>query len=176
MMNRVVGDALLSRRSDERWSVTCVELPKGLAVLERNGPMTRVIVADSSTTVAGPHDPDAYAAAVCTPDGELALVVHNSPPAIVVGASECSTRPAEGAGRDCLCLDPGQRLLLLSAAAFESLPRILADSLTSAPDDLARRNPEDLLLEIFREVGRGAGAAIDRLPADALSPGATSAP
>ncbi len=162
-MNRVVGDALLSRRTDARWSVTCVEYPKGLALLQRTGPMTRVIVADSANTFAGPEDPDAYSAAVCTPDGELALVVHHSPPAIVVGSTGCRTRPAEGACRDCVRLNPGERLLLLSGAAFEALPPVLADGLSSSAADLAHCDPEDLLLEIFREVGHGAGAAIDHL-------------
>ncbi len=175
-MSRVVGEALLNRRTDERWRVTCVELPKGLALLQRTGPMTRVVVADSANTFAGPDDPDAYAAAVCTPEGELALVVRNSPPAIVVGPTGCMTRPAEGAGRDCMTLGAGERMLLLSAAAFESLPRVLCDNLTCAPDALAGRDPEDLLLEIFREVGRGAGAVIDCLfPAEG-GPAPTSAP
>ena len=97
-MNRVVGDALLNRRTDERWSVTCVEYPRGLALLQRTGPMTRVIVSDSANTFAGPDDPDAYSAAVCTPDGELAVVVRNSPPAIG-GRPDRLPDPARRGGR-----------------------------------------------------------------------------
>ncbi len=53
-MSRVVGSALLNRKADERWSVTCIEYPRGLALLEPRPTMTRVIVADSTNTFAGP--------------------------------------------------------------------------------------------------------------------------
>ena len=162
-MSRVVGDALLSQRTDERWSVTCVEYPKGLALMERTGPMTRVIVADSANTFAGPDDPDAYSAAACTPDGELALVVHHSPPALVVGSTGCRAEPAGGANSDCVRLAPGERLLLLSCAAFESMPEVLANGIGTVPAEFVAQDPETLLLEIFREFGHGAGAVIDRL-------------
>ena len=162
-MSRVVGSALLSTSADERWSVTCIEYPKGLALLQPGPGMTRVIVADSTNTFAGPTDPDAYSAAACTHDGELALVVHHSPPALVVGSTGCRTLPADGASRDCLRLAPGERLLLLSCAAFESMPEVLANGIANVPNDLATQDPDDLLLEIFHELGHGAGAVIDRL-------------
>jgi len=172
-VSRVVGSALLNQKADERWSVTCIEYPKGLALLQPGPTMTRVIVADSTSTFAGPASPDAYSAAACTRDGELALVVHHSPPALVVGSTGCRTLPADGASRDCVRLAPGERLLLLSCAAFESLPKVLANGIANVRTDLADRDPEDLLLEIFRELGHGAGAVIDRLPQ--LAPeGATS--
>lgn len=166
-MSRVVGTALLNRRCDERWSVTCIEYPRGLALLEPGAKLTRVIVADSTNTFAGPDDPDAYAAAACTPDGELALVVHHSPPALVVGRAGCRTLPADGAAHECVRLAPGERLLLLSGAAFESMPQVLADGIGTIPTGLAHQDPEDLLLEIFHDLGHGAGAVIDRLPVPA---------
>ncbi len=172
-MNRVVGDALVSRRIEDNWSVTCVEYPKGLALLQRTDPMTRVIIADSANTFAGPDDPDAYSAAVCTPDGEVALVVCQSPPALVVGPTGCRAVPAEGATSDCVRLAAGERLLLLSCAAFEKMPEVLADGIGAVPTELVRQDPEDLLLEIFHDFGHGAGAVIDRLGVAASHPGAS---
>ena len=163
-MNRVVGDALVSQRFDEQWSVTCVEYPKGLALLQRTDPMTRVIIADSANTFAGPDDPDAYSAAACTRDGEIALVVRQSPPALVVGPAGCRAVPADGATSDCVRLAAGERLLLLSCAAFEKMPEVLADGIGTVSTELMRQDPENLLLEIFHELGHGAGAVIDRLP------------
>ena len=163
-MNRVVGDALVSQRFDEQWSVTCVEYPKGLALLQRTDPMTRVIIADSANTFAGPDDPDAYSAAACTRDGEIALVVRQSPPALVVGPAGCRGVPADGATSDCVRLAAGERLLLLSCAAFEKMPEVLADGIGTVSTELMRQDPENLLLEIFHELGHGAGAVIDRLP------------
>ena len=172
-MSRVVGSALLNRRDDEPWSVTCIEYPRGLALLEPRPTMTRVIVADSTNTFAGPDDPDAYSAAACTRDGDLALVVHHSPPALVIGSTGCRTLPADGGCRDSVRLAPGERLLLLSCAAFEAMPEVLANGLGDDSTDLAGQDPEDLLLDIFRELGHGAGAVIDRLPLP-MPQGATS--
>ena len=163
-MSRVVGSALLNHKADECWSMTCIEYPKGLALLEPRPTMTRVIVADSTNTFAGPADPDAYSAAACTRDGEMALVVRNSPPALVIGSTGCRTLPAAGASRECVRLVPGERLLLLSCAAFESMPEVLANGIANVPAHLAGQDPDDLLLEIFHELGHGAGAVIDRLP------------
>jgi hypothetical protein len=82
----------------------------------------------------------------------------------VVGSAGCRTLPAAGAQRDCVRLDPGERLLLLSCAAFEAMPEVLANGIANGPTGLAAQDPDDLLLEIFRELGHGAGAVIDRLP------------
>ena len=92
-----------------------------------------------------------------------ALVVHHSPPAIVVGSTGCRALPADGANHDCVRLAPGERLLLLSCAAFEGMPEVLANGIADVPNGLVDQDPEDLLLEIFRELGHGAGAVIDRL-------------
>ncbi len=171
-MSRVVGDALLSRRAEDNWCVTCVEYPKGLALLQRTDPMTRVIIGDRASTLAGPDDPDAYSAAVCSPGGEVALVVHQSPPALLVGPTGCRAVPADGASSDCVRLAVGERLLLLSCAAYEKMPAVLADGIGTVPTELVRREPEILLLEIFRDFGYGAGAVIDRLDGATSDPGA----
>ena len=143
LVSRVVGSALINRRSDERWSVTCIEYRSGLALLL--GPaLTRVIVADSTHTFAGPHDSHSHSAAVCTRDGELALVVHHSPPALVLGRTACRTLPADGARCECVPIDPGERLRLLSSAAFESMPEVLANGIANVPTDLDTQNPEIL--------------------------------
>ncbi len=81
--------------------------------------------------------------------------------------------PAGGADRECVRLAPGERLLLLSCAAFEGMPEVLANGIANVPAHFTTQDPDDLLLEIFHELGRGAGAVIDRLSLP-MPQGATS--
>lgn len=164
MVTRLAEAALLRSHRDERWAVTCLEFPKGLAELARDGEVMCVVIADDPRSGFPRDDPDAYSAVACTPDGELALVVHHSPPAIVVGPTGCRTSPADGLGRDCLRPAGGERLLLLSCAAFDQMPEVLADAIHTSPSTLLEQDPQDLLERIFRNVEHGAGAVIDRLP------------
>lgn len=165
MVSRVVDTALVRRTDHGLWSVTCIEYPRGLALLHRDGPLNRVLIGDSPNAVRLPGDPDAYSAATWTPDGELAVTVQRAPPGILVGPTGCRTSPDRGEARDWLRPRPGERLLLLSCAAFDRMPETLAQGITASPPGLSERGPEELLLEIFRDVGCGAGAIIDRLPA-----------
>ena len=44
------------------------------------------------------------------------------------------------------------------------MPEVLANGIANAPTDIATRDPDEPLLEIFRELRHGAGAVLDRLP------------
>ena len=162
MVSRVVGDAIVHSDVSGCWSVTSLECPKGLARVEVRRGLTQIVVADTGDALAGLDEPSTFAAAACTSDGELVVMTRSSPPAIVVGARGCRTTPAGGADRDSEFLEAGQRRLLLSCCAFEAMPPALADAMTSCPTPLLDWDPEELLLAIFADLGRGAGAVIDR--------------
>lgn len=89
-------------------------------------------------------------------------MTRRSPPAIIVGAHGCRTTPTGGADRDSEFPEEGQRLLMLSCSAFETMPQALVEAMTSCPSTLIDRDPEELLLAIFADLGHGAGAVIDR--------------
>jgi hypothetical protein len=163
VISRVVDTALVRRDGDALWAVTLIEHAGGLAVFRQDGPLHRVIVADSPRVPADSGSPDSYSAATWTPDGDLALVVRLSPPGLVVSPTSCATTPGGGADRDCIRPTPGDRVLLLSCAAFDRVPEVLAQGVAHPPT-LLEQDPEKLLLEIFRDIGCGAGAVIDRRP------------
>lgn len=162
MVTRVVGEALVHAEMDARWSVTSIEYPQGLARLERRAGLTRVVVGDTEDTE--PDRPVAYSALACTPDGDVVIVARRSPPAIVLGRSGVRTAPADGAQHECQHPAAGDRLLLLSCAAFENMSQALAADIGRASRSLRHEHPQTLLLAIFQDFGRGAGAVVDRLP------------
>ncbi|MGG5261095.1 hypothetical protein [Phycicoccus avicenniae] len=145
---------------DALWTVTCAEYPRGLVRVRRRSGLTQVVVADRGEV--GAPAPDSFAAAACTRDGELLLSLRAAPPAIVVGAADLRTRPADGGGHDSEFPGPGQRLILLSCAAFEAAPTLLATGGDPTQDLLGTEDPERLLLALLGAGGRGAGTVIDR--------------
>lgn len=162
MVTRIVGDALLHTEVNPAWTVTSLECNRGLALLDLRRGLTQVVIADTGDAVAGLDAPSAFAAAACTPDGEVVVVARHSPPAIVLGPHGCRTSPSEGAGRETQYPHPGERLLLLSCSAFENMSDVLAQGMNGSPSSLIERDPQELLLEIFADLGCGAGAVIDR--------------
>lgn len=162
MMTRIVGDAIVSTEHDDLWSVTCAEYPRGLVRVRHRRRLTQVVVAD--TVDPGEPEPRSFGAASCTSEGELLVTLRDAPPAIVVGGPDHRTRPATSSGYDSEFPLPGQRLILLSCAAFEAAPTLLADAVGAAGDRLATEDPQSLLLALLEPAGRGAGTVIDRRP------------
>ena len=162
MVTRIVGDALLHTEVDTAWTVTSLECSRGLARLDLRRGLTQVVIADTGDAVAGRDEPPSFAAAACTHDGEVVLVARRSPPAIVLGPTGCRTSPSDGTGRETQYPEPGERLLLLSCSAFENMSDVLAKGMNESPSALIERDPQELLLEIFADLGCGAGAVIDR--------------
>ncbi len=164
MVIRVVGDAIVHTEVNEGWAVTSLECTRGLARLDLRRDLTQVVIADTGDAEAGLGEPPAFAAAACTPDGEVVVVARRSPPAIVLGPSGCRTSPSNGADRETAYPQPGERLLLLSSSAFENMSDVLVSGMNVSPSALIQRDPQDLLLAIFADLGCGAGAVIDRRP------------
>ena len=163
-MSHLVGSAIVHAEVDDSWAVTSLECAKGLVSVDRRQGLTRVVVGDTHDSVAGMHEPPAFSAAAFTSDGEFIVVARRSPPAIAMDPTGSRITPAGGATLDSEYPEPGRRFLLLSCAAFEDLPEFLATGLERSPSELISRDAEDLLLCIFADHERGAGAVIDRLP------------
>ena len=165
--SHIVDSALVRIVRGGLWTVTCVEYPYGLVRLESSPRLTQVVVGDD----VGPADhvgrPAPYAAAACTTDGELVVAVRAAPPAIAVTTGDCRTRPLDGAEHDSEFPQEGERLILLSCAVFEAVPDVLVDGVNGvASGRLATEDPESLLIELVGGAACGAGAIIDRRPAD----------
>lgn len=163
MVSRVVDSALVRSVVGDTWTVTCVEYPYGVVRLDSGPGLTQVVVGDEVGTETDDVRPGPYAAASCTADGELVLVVRAAPPAIAVTPEACRTRPCDGAVRDSEFPQEGARLILLSCAVLEAVPDVLVDGVNGvAPGRLATQDPQSLLIELVGGAGCGAGAVIDR--------------
>lgn len=179
MVSRVVGAALVRTVSHTRWTVTCVEYPYGVVLLEPGSRLTRVVIGDHVGSVASGNREESFAAAAWTGDGELLVAVRAAPPAIVVDGRTCRTRPGDGASHDTEVVRDGERLILLSCAVFEAVPEVLVDGVNGAATGrLATQDPESLLLDLVGGAACGAGVIIDHHPevgsrqlaADSLDP------
>lgn len=159
MVTHVVGDALLHTEQIHGWTLTTLEYADGIVSVDRRARLTQVVVGDRSPT--DPAGRESYAAAACTVDGELLVAVRSAPPAIVARRDGCRTRPADGATSDSTFPSCGERLILLSCTAFEAVPDLLVEGIRTAPERLAEGDAERLLVDLFGQVGRGAGAVID---------------
>lgn len=167
-MSRLVGEALVRTASHHQWTVTCVEYPYGVVRLEQRARLTQVVVGDRVGSMESSPSTESFAAAACTVDGELLVAVRSAPPAIVVGSDRCRTRPSDGAAHDSEFPRPGERLILLSCAAFEAVPDVLVDGVSGAPSShLATGDPEAVLIALLRDAGRGAGVIIEHHPTPA---------
>ncbi|KGN31576.1 hypothetical protein N798_08585 [Knoellia flava TL1] len=165
--SHVVDSGLLRTMSSALWTVTCAEYPYGVVRLESGPRLTQVVVGDDVDPANDTGRPAPYAAASCTTDGELVVVVRDAPPAIVVTIGDCRTRPLDGAEHDSEFPQEGERLILLSCAVFEAVPDVLVDGVNGvASGRLATEDPESLLIELVGGAACGAGAIIDRRPAD----------
>jgi len=60
-------------------------------------------------------------------------------------------------------LSRGDRLLVLSSAAFEAAPGAMVRLLHEGPERLLSADPADLLDELFREAPGGGGAVVTRM-------------
>lgn len=142
------------------WHVTVIECANGLANVESRRGITQVFVADMP--VPGGNDPNCFAAAACTPEGDALVVARQAPPALLVTPQ--GQRPTPGNPEQDEVLHPaeGERLLILSPAAFEAMPRSLARLLHGPPDILLSADPVELLTELFDDIGSGSGAIISR--------------
>ena len=160
MTSHIVGDALTRTETFSGWTVTVAEYPKGVARIDHRPRLTQVVVSDQLDDEPDGPDP-CYAAAACTPEGELLVAVRCAPPALVVAPTGCRTRPSDGSGHDSEFPLPSERLILLSCGAFEAVSELLVEGVCTTPDRLLDEDPEALLIALLGQGGIGAGAVID---------------
>ena len=161
----LAGSGLVRIAQTSRWTLTCVEYSYGVVRLARSGGVTQVVVGERAE-----HDQlatleESFVAAACTDEGELLVAVRAAPPALVVTRSSCRTWPRDGSTRNSQFPAPGERVILLSCAVFESVPDVLVDGVNgSSGADLATQDAESLLVSLVGGAERGAGVVIDHHP------------
>ncbi|HEY7718868.1 MAG TPA: hypothetical protein VH915_08915 [Pedococcus sp.] len=153
-------DLLRTERDTGGWHVTAIECRRGLARVENRPGLTEVVVADwpGDSDVGG----ESYSAAACTPEGDALVMSRQAPPALLVTRHGQRPAPVQPGGSELLHLVPGQRLLLLSATAYDALPECLAAMLHGPSSAILDADPFTLLHTLFREIGAGSGAVIGR--------------
>lgn len=144
------------------WLITAIECGGGVVRVDGSSGVADVLVADAGPGSA--FDPDCFAAAACTPDGDVLVISRQSPPALLVTPDAKRTTPLDSLGRELVHLEDQEELLLLSAALFEAMPEVLARTLNTDPTELLAAEPAALLSRIFAEVGAGSGVIIRRNP------------
>jgi hypothetical protein len=146
------------------WRVTTLESSKGFARVARRHGLTEVVVGETGIAATGMGTYSAQASVTCTPGGHATVLTREAPPAILVTLSGHRTSPAQPGAASLERLAPGERLVVLSSAAFEEMPEALVDLLCNHPVKLLASPAATLLPSIFEVVGKGAGAIIERSP------------
>jgi hypothetical protein len=146
------------------WRVTTLESSQGFARVTRRHGLTEVVVGERDVAGASLGTCPAQASVTCTPGGHATVLTREAPPAILVTLSGHRTSPAQPGSASLERLTPGERLVVLSSAAFEEMPELLADLLCNNPVRLLASPAAELLPSIFDVVGKGAGAIVERSP------------
>lgn len=137
-----------------------MEAVRGVARVERRGPVLEIVVADINPEL--PEGLESFAAVALTAEGDALLTVHHAPPALLASGSTRRTTPEGGCGNELVRCGSGDRIVLLSAAAYDAMPECLGRALHDTPDGLRALPAGQLLQEVLAEVGAGAGVVIDR--------------
>lgn len=144
------------------WQVTVIECPNGLANVETRRGVTQVFVADVPT--AGVDDSNRFAAAACTPEGDVLVVTRGAPLPVLVTPDGQRTMPARPDRDEWVHLAEGTRLLILSASALDAVSRAGGTLLEGPSEVLLAADPVELLTALVDGAGAGSGAVISRHP------------
>lgn len=162
-MTRVVEGVAIDRHVlNEEWTVLVAEQVLGVADVRTVDDGGQVFVADLPETGTGGTSGNSFASALCGPGGSVQVTTRNAPPALLVTSAGHRAVPDGVAHHETVTLDPGDRLILLSASALEGLPCCLARVLHEPPDRLLRADESALLVEVFDQQQSGAGAVVVR--------------
>lgn len=154
------------------WDVTVLEHHGGLASVRRGIGLLEVAIGDIApagrTDHRHHHSQACETTASCHADGLIDVQACAAPPALVVSADAARRLPDAPGTVERVRLGVGERVLMLSAAAFEALPAALVDVLRAPSTEVLPADPVELLQRIFAETSSGSGALICRGPS---SPG-----
>ncbi len=130
-----------------------------------------VVVADSVLTTAGAPVASDLAMTLggssCLvwgrADGSIQVRASWAPPALLVSAEHTLMVPETPGLPGLSVMAPGDRLLVLSASAYEAAPERMVRLLHEEPSRLLAADADDLLSALFRDVPEAGGAVITRL-------------
>jgi hypothetical protein len=162
MTARLMGGSSLLRRwvGVFDWDITAIECADGLARIEARSGLTEIVVGD--TNLNSDVEYDGFTAVACTVDGGAFVLAWQAPPALLITPQGHRVAPPAAGEPELVHLEPGDRLLLLSSAAYEDLPHALSQFLHGPPHAVPDADPVELLQALFDGVGAGAGAVISR--------------
>ncbi|OFE15069.1 hypothetical protein BA895_08050 [Humibacillus sp. DSM 29435] len=139
-------------------------------------PAVEVFVGDENHPVndAGGDGHACFTAVTCLGDRRVQVRSCSAPPALLVGRSGAELVPSTPCSVGGAVVDDEHRLLVLSAAAYETLPRALVVLLREFPSRFLRTDPVTLLETLFADIPVGSAALISPIatitPADRRNP------
>ncbi len=96
-------------------------------------------------------------------DGSVQVRASWAPPALLVSAERTLMVPETPGTPGLSVMAPGDRLLVLSVAAYEAAPERMVRLLHEEPARLLAADADDLLRTLFRDVPDAGGAVLTRL-------------
>lgn len=126
-----------------------------------------IIVADPgvaspmATDLAGAF-PSSSTSVWCHADGSIQVRATWAPPTLLIRVGRTEMVPETPGSPGTARLARGDRLLVLSSAAFEAVPEAMVRLLHEGPERLLAADPVDLLEELFRDAPDGGGAVVTR--------------
>ncbi len=129
---------------------------------------------DDTTDAPAGTDHGCFTTVSCLDDRRVRVRSCSAPPALLVGRSGAELVPSAPCSAGGAVVDDEHRLLVLSAAAYETLPRALVVLLREFPSRFLRTDPVTLLETLFADIPVGSAALISPVatitPADRRNP------
>ncbi len=127
-----------------------------------------VIVADAGVASPMARDlpgafPSSSTSVWCHAEGSIRVRATWAPPTLLISGGRTVMVPETPGSTGIARLSRGDRLLVLSSAAFEAAPGAMVRLLHEGPERLLSTDPADLLDELFREAPGGGGAVVTRM-------------
>ncbi len=127
-----------------------------------------VIVADAGVASPMAMDlpgafPSSSTSVWCHADGTVRVRATWAPPTLLVRPGSTVMVPESPGQPGSARLEPGDRLFVLSSAAFEAAPEVMVRLLHERPERLLAADPDDLLHDLFRDAPDGGGAVVTRM-------------
>ncbi|WP_404386965.1 hypothetical protein [Humibacillus xanthopallidus] len=160
---------------DARWEVTVLKQPGGFAEVTRSADAVVVCVGDheGSGGEDDRHAPDGHGPCCttvrCGGGGRVIVTALAAPPVLLVGSTRTVLVPSTPSEAGTAVVEPGERLLVLSAAAFDTLPPALVSVLRELPHRVLNTSPVSVLETVFSEIPIGCGALISPVHLDTPS-------
>jgi hypothetical protein len=153
-----------------RWVVATLDRSSGYTRVRSVEGGLQLRVGDGLTTIDAPvRGSGSLVTASLFDDGSVVVETQTAPPALLVSRGGARLLPAAPGQCRPTRMDPGDRLLLCSAAALDAPPVGLVDILKSPVDEVLRMSPSDLLDRILDGTDDGAAAVVLRARPTILS-------